>query len=415
MGELRSQLHKYKISPNFKKNDLSALKDLKKKENVSILLSDKTNKICLMDKQLVEEKLANHLCPTGFKQLDADPSAMFEKEANALLIDCAGDADIDINSHGFPKLLSKYSTPAEVYPMGKDHKPQFPDTKVRVVQPITNSAIDKMDLLVSKVLTQIIAKLPNRVDSSRSFLKEMKTKFGTELTVPPGCIHASLDVENMYPTIPTCDRALNILRHYLLKYKSEISMFGFSTANITEMMSFLLKHTYVRKGNQYYLQTEGIGTGSHSSGAYAEIIIDYTYLTAKVMSPIDPTHTSTYVDDAWILWQGSIESFLAFKELLNSVWDSLNFTHELPENDAISFLDTKIKLRGTELVYEFYQKTTHSGRYLDYESHCSMITKTNIIRSEARRILQNCKYRDSANKHLEALMDNLVSKSGYPA
>ena len=43
-----------------------------------------------------------------------------------------------------------------------------------------------------------------------------------------------------------------------------------------------------------------------------------------------------------------------------------------------------------------------------------MITKTNIIRSEARRILQNCKSRDSANKHLETLMDNLVSKSGYP-
>jgi hypothetical protein len=42
------------------------------------------------------------------------------------------------------------------------------------------------------------------------------------------------------------------------------------------------------------------------------------------------------------------------------------------------------------------------------------VIKTNIIRSETRRIIRNCKNRKDAWSDLETLKNNFVEKSGYP-
>ena len=63
--------------------------------------------------------------------------------------------------------------------------------------------------------------------------------------------------------------------------------------------------------------------------------------------------------------------------------------------------------------YIFYQKPTHSGKYLHYTAHCSMITKINLIKSEAKRIVNNCMYKEHSWPFLEKLKTDL-SNSGYP-
>ena len=214
---------------------MDALKDLiHNQENINVLLTDKTNKICLLDKDLVTSKISDHLHnDESFIKLDSDPSPHFEQEANKLFLDCAVDAGIDTSSHGFRNMFTEYSSTPVLHPLANDHKPSFPNTKVRVVQPITNSAIEKMDLLVSKVLTQITDRLPNRVKSSQDFIAKMKSKYGNDIVIPQGCIQASFDVENMYPTMPKCEKALTILRGYLLKY-DDIDLFGFNKSHIVE-------------------------------------------------------------------------------------------------------------------------------------------------------------------------------------
>ena len=167
------------------------------------------------------------------------------------------------------------------------------------------------------------------------------------------------------------------------------------------MLQFVITHTYTRIGDKYYLMTQGLGTGSHSSGAYAEILVDDIYNTVISKALIKPLLLSTYVDDAWLIWPGSKESFIEFNESLNSIWPTLNFTHEYSENEKLTFLDMKTTLKESKIEYEFYQKPTHSGKYLDYEAHCSMSTKINIIKSEAKRILNNCSYKSLSWPHLK--------------
>ena len=414
---LRQEIRNTTILRNHQKEDLDSLKDLKEQKNLKVLLTDKTNKIAIMDRALVDQKLADHLKEPAYQLLKEDPTIEFEKEANNLLIDISTDLGADISKPPMKHLLSTYSTAPELYPQAKDHKPTFPNTKVRVVQPINNSAVEKLDMIVSKVLIQINQLLPNRVKSTDEFLQKLRSSYPNNMTVPNSAdgFQTSLDVENMYPTLPTNDRALNVIKSYIEKYKDQINMLGFSTSHILSMLEFVLSHTYIKSGHKFYLQKRGIGTGSHSSGAYAEILVDHTYKCASQKTNLQPEFIATYVDDAWLLWTSSPEDFEKYKDALNSVWQTVNFTYEMPDSGKLNFLDLTVELMKTgEITHQHYQKPTASGRYLHHEAHCSHITKTNIIRSETRRIIRNCKYKEESWPHLETLKQNLVSKSGYP-
>ena len=144
--------------------------------------------------------------------------------------------------------------------------------------------------------------------------------------------------------------------------------------------------------------------------------MDDTYIKAIEKSKDEPLSLSCYVDDSLIFWPGTLESFMEFKDEINKIWPTLNFTLELitPESEGLTFLDLKIKRdNNNKIVYIFHQKPTHSGHYLHYTSHCSMSTKINLIKNEASRITNNCLNKEDTWPFLEKLKSDLIS-SGYP-
>ena len=98
---------------------------------------------------------------------------------------------------------------------------------------------------------------------------------------------------------------------------------------------------------------------------------------------------------------------------MEELWATVKFTYTIEENNNIIFLDMVIQREEGKISYEFYQKPTHSSTYLNYTSHCPVVTKINIIKNETRRILQNCLHREKAYPHLEKLRKDLVNSS-YP-
>ena len=84
------------------------------------------------------------------------------------------------------------------------------------------------------------------------------------------------------------------------------------------------------------------------------------------------------------------------------------------DRNELSFLDVLTRITThLKLEYEFFQKPTHSGKYLDYSSHCSTQTKLNIISTETRRVLNLCSSLELAWPHLEKIRGNFID-SGYP-
>ena len=396
-----------KIIQNVHKKDLKAVKEVKADPNISINLSDKTQKIIIIDPNIVKEKTLDHLQnPNLFIEIDQDPSQSIEKKASHLLSSIYTTSDPKI----YKLLYPEDSRAPVIQPLLKDHKPAFPDCNIRPVQPVTNSAIEKLDILTSKILLQITPHLSHRIKSTAEFKKRL-----TNLPpLPEGSFMASLDIVNMYPNMPTDDKALNVIKTYLSKYQDQINLFGFSIDDTVTIIEFVLHNTYISYEDSFFIQRSGVGTGNHSSGPYSEIIVDYTYTEALKVSSKEPTALSLYVDDCWMSWTDTLESFYDFLTNLNSIWDSVKFEEELESENSINFLDLKITRLAHAVKYEFYQKPTHSGRYLHYDSHCAMSTKINIVKSEARRVINNCSDPKDSYKYLEKIKSDFV-KSGYPS
>eukprot|EP00116_Pleurobrachia_bachei_P002151 sb/3462413/ len=364
-----------------------------------------------------------NLFSNGWIELSEDPSTLYQLEANQLLQDCLKEVGIQ-NAYLHTRLSTRHASAPIIYPLAKDHKPDFPNTKVRVVQPVAGSAVEKLDVIVASILSQLLPLLRYRVDSSSTFISSCLAPWvegGHTLPTPapilgPDHVIVSMDIESMYPSLPTHRMAMEVLLDYLQEHKDDIDLLGFDPHHITRFMQFITSHSYARACGNYYLQTTGVGTGYHSSGAYAEILVDFTYRRALTNTEPGkrPLYLGTYVDDSNSLWN-TIGDARGFLDLLNNVWEGeLRFTMEEPSHRRISFLDTLITITDEgKIQHQLYQKETHSGMYLPYNSHCETKTKLNIVTTEARRILRLCSSKELAWPHLETLRHNLI-KSGYP-
>ena len=223
----------------------------------------------------------------------------------------------------------------------------------------------------------------------------------------------SLDIINMYPNIPTDEAAIAVIEMYLKLHINQTNLFGFQIKHVLMLLKFVLNNTYISHNQKFFLQLSGVGTGNHSSGSFAEIITDFTYIEAINRSNMSPHMLMTYVDDAWMVWTTGKELFEKFFTTHNTIWEGLEFEVEFENQRSLNFLDLTITiLPDNSLKYQFYQKPTHSGKYLHFESHCSLQTKINIIRSETRRIVNNCSDRNDIWPHLEKMKSDFI-KSGY--
>ena len=405
------QLADTNIVRNYNTKMKKSVQDLIHQPNITVEPTDKTSKIAIVDSRHVEQKIFDHLEGGSYERLTSDPSESFEKELDKILLKFASDKDCHADMGFIKSLRTRNSTAPGLRSLQKDHKPDFPDCKIRPVQPVGQCAVYKIDILVSKILSQILPYLKFRVDNRQGFIKKVRNNVDAKSVK----FMASFDVENMFPTMPISDFAINVIKMYLEKYCEHIDMLGFTIENIAVLTKFILTHTYVQYKGSYYRQLDGVGTGSHSSPCYSEIIIDYVYMTAILMTNTEPAGLSLYMDDGWFAWTQDMEAFERFHTALNSVFPGkMVFTYEVEDKDqSLTFLDLVLRRNGNSIEYEFYQKDTHSGKYLDYLSHCPEATKLNIITTETRRVMENCSQKEFVWKHLEHLKTNLMN-SNYP-
>ena len=143
-----------------------------------------------------------------------------------------------------------------------------------------------------------------------------------------------------------------------------------SISNIMRLLDFLLNHNYFKHDNTHYKQI--CPMGSPISLVIAELVIEEFEETAIATAPHPPKLWFRYVDDSrTCLKKDQVDEF---HQHLNSINPSIQFTIELEDTkgQGLPFLDTIAKRRGTQLEVNVYRKPTHTGRYLDFNSHHPM-------------------------------------------
>eukprot|EP00116_Pleurobrachia_bachei_P002376 sb/3462638/ len=350
----------WKWTKNHSRTQLESLRTSLSDPSSTLLPTDKTNKVCAMPRDLLASKLEDHFSE-GWRPLPGDPSLVYQEEANSLMSECLTRAGL-YSDYLCSRLSARYTWAPPVFPLAKDHKPQFPHCKVRVVQPVKGSAIEKLDIVVGRVLSQITRHLTYDVPSAQSFIETHLRPLSAQQSQ---IFQVSMDIESMYPSLPTGDRALTVIHQYLMDLADDIDTLGFSQSDIISMLKFILTHSYARAGDNYFLQIRGVGTGYHSSSPFAKILVDHTYKQALLSLPPSqqPRSLALYVDDSHSTW-AEPDDHLPLLTSLNNIWPGeLVFTVECSREGRLSFLDLMIDVSDSEggrIEFEMFQKPTHS-------------------------------------------------------
>ena len=400
-------MKKHLPTANTTKEEISALKSL---NHLAVVPTDKTNKICILSKDFVSSKMNDLVSDTTtYSLLPEDPSKKIEKQANNLWSEIFCD-NVELPVEQYNHLVTRHAQAPSLKCLMKDHKPDFPHCAVRPIQPIKGSAIEKLDRILGYILGQCRQFHTYTVSNTPEVQARLKK---ANESFRPNWFQFSLDVKSMYPSLPTCDRAIEVVHRHLLKHYQKIDMMGLKVSHVIEILKFTLANITLRVNTQYYKQNSGVGTGYYSSGAYGGVILQET-LESVIDDKTPIPCFSLYVDDGHSIWSGTKEELDEFISCLNDVWPSLEFIPEFEDkHQSLPFLDLKIVRTDKGFHTTFYRKPTHSGSYLHYTSHCPMIQKINIVKNETRRIMFNCTFSHDATPHLSQLKNDL-KKSGYP-
>jgi len=389
----------------------AAMAELSKSKNLVVIPMDKTGKFAVMKRSFYNERMkvnfgfGGRFRPIPVLGKGRDYIEKVTKEANEL----------------WKSVCSKRNLPREISRMcgshhcsipqsrglAKDHKSGFPMCNMRMVQPNTNAPVQKIDWLMSRILGQLTDFIPSYVKSSAEFMEKVG-----DLVVPEGSFQFSLDVVDLYPSVPI-GAALKVIKEELLVHWRDIITFGLEAQDVIMLLEFSLKHSITSFGNYSYLQKGGVAIGSHCGRIVADLLLKD--IESKVM-----THFSSlclvylrYVDDAFGIWTGSSVQLFRMIDEFNSIYPGVQFTWETQNEMAmLNFLDVTCCLENQKVTFKIYRKPTATDCYLANDSHISSTVKAALVYGEATRMRRNCSTESSQNEALE-LMRQRFLKSGF--
>ena len=200
----------------------------------------------------------------------------------------------------------------------------------------------------------------------------------------------SLDIVNLYTNIPL-EETLTILKENLIK---NIKTNNLSKPYINELIQLLrtvLSQNYFTFNNEFFIQQEGLATGSPLSGLLAEIYLNH-FEQNYIFSNNNKFSNSVkfynrYVDDTFILIQGSNRQIENFKNYLNGINKNIQFTLEIEENNKINFLELTVYKAQNEFKLKIFRKPTTTDITIHATSHHPISQKMAAYNSFVHKLL----------------------------
>ena len=152
----------------------------------------------------------------------------------------------------------------------------------------------------------------------------------------------------------------------------------------------------------HYLQTGGTAMGTSVAPNYANLFMDRFKTKALKGFPLKPLTCKRFIDDIFMVWTQGEESLKTFIDYLNSLHETIKFTHEMSYSQIV-FLDTTVKFdRG--LITTLYNKPTDTYLYLEHSSAHPQSILTKGPYGQYLRIRRIC----SLDSDLKSMLKNLL-------
>jgi hypothetical protein len=307
-------------------------------------------------------------------------------------------------------MIEKYPVPPKIYGLPKLHKITTNNTQI-VSRPITSfikstlykiSKFKKKIKNLNNILTQVELNNNYNIKNSFDFARDINGK-----TLPEGYIMISLDVINLYPSIP-----LHLIIKSIEKRWDEIkNLTDITITYFLEIIQLCYKNSYCSYNGNLYRQILGLPMGSPISCILADFVMNdlITDTMRKFEFEIPIFHK--YVDDL-ILGIPSDKTDIVLTTF-NQYCRYLQFTIEVESEMKIPFLDMEIIRDENQIIRtSWYKKPTATGRTINYFSNHHIKQKINTTMGFIHRVL-NLDQINSYEQKQRTILENLT-KNNYP-
>ncbi|KAM4012040.1 uncharacterized protein ACNLHF_005390 isoform 1-T3 [Anomaloglossus baeobatrachus] len=362
------------ISPRIIKDNLTRpererLRELTSLSDVVLKPADKGGNVVVWPTSLYEREafrqLNNTVC---YKKLTFNPLSSFNIQLNKILIRAKDDGII--SSELASALQVAEPTIATLYLLPKIHK-NCDTPPGRPIISGRGNFLENVNKWIDSILQPLVGSLPSYIQDTGDFLRKVDGLFAGEDT-----LLVAGDVESLYTSIVHSD-GLRAAKFFLDTTSNPPDF----NELVLRLLEFSLTHHFFTFKGSFYLQLQGTAMGASFAPAYANLFLglwerdlplsDRESLMDRVLL------WARYIDDIFLIWQGSLVELHQFMSVLNSSGRNILITYQW-SHEQVEFLDVLVR-KDAEFVLQtdLYRKPTSTNTLL----HASSAHPQYMIRS----------------------------------
>ena len=375
---------------NLPKNERIALKNLAKNKDIIIKPADKGAAIVVMDKKdyiSETERQLNH--PIHYKTLDQPVFPQAITKINEIFRELKDLKFIDKGQFDFLACPSD-PTPRRMYLLPKIHKEKNkwpPPGRLPPGRPIISDCGSESCAsaeYIDHFLAPLATRHPSFLKDTTHFLDEIK-----KTKIHPDALIATIDVDSLYTNIDNVTGIQSVAKAFD-RYPDPKR----PDKQILDLLKINLEYNDFEFNGKWYLQTWGTAMGKKFAPNYANLFLADWEREVLEKAPLKPKFYRRFLDDIFMIWEHSEESFHEFVNLLNTHHPSITVKAEL-DKQSINFLDTTV-FKGNRfnsdgiLDTKVYFKPTDTLELLHKNSYHPPHTFSGIIKSQILRYQRIC-------------------------
>lgn len=344
---------------------------LRHNKEISIIPADKGGAIVAIKNSEYIEKLENIFTDDKkYELIRKDPSRQILLKIQDLLKTWKNRRFITLKT--FTNMYPSSSQLPRAYGFLKLHKIDKP------IRPVVSS-INAPEYFLSKFLNALLKPFMDQEYKYASKNSEQVANQLRALKVTPSDRIISLDIEQMYPSLP-----FDMIMDELVKLTSSPHYSASIPAEqILIAVRLLLNNMFFRFNNKCYRQKSGCPIGGPLSALFAEITI--RALETSVLNALDVKFYSRYVDDL-ILVVHYLEIDLVFNAF-NRYHPSIKFTLEQENQGILNYLDFTVYRMNDHILTAWFTKPISAGSLLNFRSSHPLSMKKAVIKNLTDRVV----------------------------
>ena len=312
---------------------------------------------------------------TSYKTLNHNPIELYNQKILQILAILNTKKLINKKLHQLIKPNLKIKTP-NLYFLPKLHK--IPNISGRPICSGNNHPAENVSLYLDYILKPFVTRDPFYLKDGQQLLETLEDMNN----IPHYALLFSLDVVNMYPSIPL-DELLTTISKVLHAYPNllKLNKYPSSPETILILLKTVLYTNFSQFNKTYYKQIYGIAMGTPCACTISDIFMCQFVRENLFNWKYKPRLYKQYRDDSFGVWLHGEATLLEYLSYLNTLHPSIKFT--LSYGKKIQFLDLNIELTNWgSIETETFYKPTDTFQFLEaYSCHPPAIMK-NIPKSQ---------------------------------